>query len=132
MPIYKSIDTQWYNDFYGQKSNDRFHIILSMSNGPGNYGPSVTDKENVHNVFSVMGAWVTDSVGMVVYPPELILPILIHEFNHSFINFDPEMFRTSGEQIYAAVGEQMARQAYGQWSIVLTEAMVGVFNRYYS
>ena len=32
------------------------------------------------------------------------------------------MFRTSGEQIYAAVGEQMARQAYGQWSIVLTEA----------
>ena len=67
---------------------------------------------------------VTDSVGMVVYPPELILPILIHEFNHSFINFDPEMFRTSGEQIYAAVGEQMARQAYGQWSIVLTEAMV--------
>lgn len=34
------------------------------------------------------------------------------------------MFRTSGEQIYAAVGEQMARQAYGQWSIVLTEAMV--------
>lgn len=45
MPIYKSIDTQWYNDFYGQKSNDRFHIILSMSNGPGNYGPSVTDKE---------------------------------------------------------------------------------------
>ena len=124
MPIYKSIDTQWYNDFYGQKSNDRFHIILSMSNGPGNYGPSVTDKENIHNVFSVMGAWVTDSVGMVVYPPELILPILIHEFNHSFINFDPEMFRTSGEQIYAAVGEQMARQAYGQWSIVLTEAMV--------
>ena len=97
MPIYKSIDTQWYNDFYGQKSNDRFHIILSMSNGPGNYGPSVTDKENIHNVFSVMGAWVTDSVGMVVYPPELILPILIHEFNHSFINFDPEMFRTSGE-----------------------------------
>lgn len=71
-----------------------------------------------------MGAWVTDSVGMVVYPPELILPILIHEFNHSFINFDPETFRTSGEQIYAAVGEQMARQAYGQWSIVLTEAMV--------
>lgn len=95
-----------------------------MGNGSGNYGPSVTDKENVHNVFSIMGAWVTDSVGMVVYPSELILPILIHEFNHSFVSFDPEMFRTSGEQIYAAVGGQMARQAYGQWSIVLTEAMV--------
>lgn len=63
----------------------------------GNYGLSVIDKENVYNVFLVMGVWVIDFVGMVVYLFELILLILIYEFNYLFINFDLEMFCISGE-----------------------------------
>lgn len=124
MPIYENVDIQWYNDFYGHKSDDRFRIILSMSNGGGNYGPSTTDKQGVRNVFSIIGAWMTDPKGMVVYPSQSILPTLIHEFNHSFVKFNHDKFRTSGEQIYSVVGQQMASQAYSNWSITLTEAMV--------
>ena len=124
MPIYESVDVKWYNDFYGHKSKERFRIILSMSNGPGNYGSNTINKQGVRNVFSIMGAWKTNLDGMVIYPPEAVLPTLIHEFNHSFVRFDQEMFRASGQQIYTVVGQQMASQAYGDWPIVLTEAMV--------
>lgn len=124
MPVYENIDVDWYRNFYGQQSNDIFRIILSMSNGGSNYGASVVDKNGVRNVYSVMGAWTTDSTGMVVYPSKNYLATLIHEFAHSFIEFNSDDFRDSGEKIFAVVREQMASQAYGWWPTVIEEAAV--------
>lgn len=124
MPIYNMVDTKWFRDFYGKESSDVFHIILSMSNGGANYGTRTNGKSGERNVYSIMGAWNTDREGMVVYHESDIFSTLIHEFSHSFVAFDYEPFRESGERIHAVVGQQMARQAYGQWPIVLTEAMV--------
>lgn len=124
MPVYENIDVDWYRNFYGQQSDDIFRIILSMSNGGSNYGASVVDKNGVRNLYSVMGAWTTDSTGMVVYPSKNYFATLIHEFAHSFIEFNSDDFRTSGEKIFAAVREQMTAQAYGWWPTVIEEAAV--------
>lgn len=124
MPVYENIDVDWYRNFYGQQSDDIFRIILSMSNGGSNYGASVVDKNGVRNVYSVMGAWTTDSTGMVVYPSKNYFATLIHEFAHSFVEFNSDDFRTSGEKIFATVREQMAAQAYGWWPTVIEEAAV--------
>ncbi|MEG2495617.1 MAG: DUF4932 domain-containing protein [Mucinivorans sp.] len=124
MPIYNHVDLSWYRDFYGRESKDVFRIILAMGNGGGNYGINLTDENRVRNVYSIMGTWDIDSLGMAAYRAGDIFPTLIHEFNHSFAPTFDERFARSGKRIFSVVGPLMAKQAYSNWSTVLTEALV--------
>lgn len=128
LPIYDELDLEWYRNFYGQEPKESYIIINSMSNGGGNYGASVDGKDGHRNVYAIMGSWSVDSVGMIHYPRNAYFPILLHEFNHSFVNHlieaNLDSLRASGEQIIALVGEQMRRQAYGAWQTVFSESLV--------
>lgn len=128
-PVYKTFDLKWYSTLFGVKADDRFSILLSPGCGGHNYGPSYEPPHAKREVFAIMGTWKVDDAGMPVYDEKDYLPILIHEFNHSFVNAllekNASIFEESGKQIYQAMEYEMSRQqAYGNWQIMLNEALV--------
>lgn len=126
--VYAELDLDWYKNFYGKEPNEKFHIISSLGNGGGNYGPSINLPNGKREVYAIMGTWKTDSTGMAQYTIESHFPTLLHEFNHSFVNYlldqDPEPFRENGEVIYSVVKEKMQQGAYSNWETMLNEALV--------
>jgi hypothetical protein len=127
-PIYEQIDLDWYSRFYGKEPSEKFIVINGLGNGGSNYGTSVNIPEKKKEVYAVMGAWTTDSLGMVVFNMDNYFSILLHEFNHSFVNYlldeNKEPFKESGEKIFSILKDEMTRQAYGEWTSVLNEALV--------
>jgi hypothetical protein len=83
--IVENIDFKWFENFYGERPNGDFHLIISLANGPNNYGASIHYDNGEEEIYAVIGSWTTDSVGNPVYSPN-ILSTVIHEFNHSFCN----------------------------------------------
>lgn len=127
-PVYKTLDLDWYQSFYGKKAEENFNIIISPSCGGGNYGPSYTLPNAKKEVFAIMGTWKVDESGMPVYEKDEYLPTILHEFSHSFVNpllaKHNESFKENGKNIYKAVGYEMNQQAYGNWQTMLNEALV--------
>jgi len=128
-PAYEKLDLNWYSSFYGKKANENFNLIVSIGCGAQNYGPSYMLPDAKKEVFAIMGTWKVDESGMPVYEQDEYFPTIVHEFNHSFINpllaKYKESFEESGKGIYKAVEYEMSRQqAYGNWEIMLNEALV--------
>lgn len=127
-PVYEQLDIKWYKAFYGQEPKERFKIIIGLGNGGANYGVSLNYKNQGRDVHAIMGAWNVDSAGMVSFNKKEYLPTLIHEFNHSFVNWlmekHRETFQESGEKLFEVVGTKMKAQAYGNWTTMLNEALV--------
>jgi len=128
-PVYEKLDLNWYQSFYGRKEDENFSIIISIGSGAHNYGPSYILPNAKKEVFAIMGTWKVDESGMPVYKQDEYLPTIIHEFNHSFVNpilaKQKESFDESGKGIYKAEEYEMSRQqAYGNWEIMLNEALV--------
>jgi hypothetical protein len=117
LPVYKNLDLNWYTSFYGKEPSEKFIIVIGMGNGNGNYGVSFDNPKGVREVYSILGTGSCD-----------YLPIVIHEFNHSFVNYlldkNREEFRSNGEKIFSTVNKVMKRQAYGSWETMLNEALV--------
>lgn len=128
LPVYNHLDLDWYKEFYGKEPNEEFKIVIGLGNGGGNYGRSIDLPGGQREVYAIMGTWKTDSTGMAEYTRESHFPTLLHEFNHSFVNYllneNPEPFRKNGEIMYEAVQEKMKRGAYGDWQTMLNEALV--------
>lgn len=127
--VYKALDLNWFQSFYGSKADENFKIILSPGCGGNNYGPSFTLPNGKKNVFAIMGTWRVDEAGLPVYGKEEYLPLMVHEFCHSFVNHlldtRRDLFEESGKEIYKAVEEEMSKkQAYGSWQIMQYEALV--------
>ncbi|MDN3707021.1 DUF4932 domain-containing protein [Myroides ceti] len=128
LPIYEHLDRSWYPKFYGKEPNENFIIINGLGNGGGNYGPSINLPNGKRDVYAIMGTWKTDSLGMAEFTIENYFPTLLHEFNHSFVNYllqkNPEPFRANGEKIYKVVAGEMQNQAYADWETMVNEALV--------
>jgi hypothetical protein len=128
-PVYKTLDLNWFQSFYGKKADENFNIIISPGCGDQNYGPSYMLPNAKKEVFAIMGTWKVDESGMPVYKQDEYLPTIIHEFNHPFVNpilaKHKDSFEESGKGIYKAVEYEMSRQqAYGDWQTMLNEALV--------
>ena len=127
LKIYGKLDIEWYQRFYGQEPKGEFVILIGLGNGGANYGV-----KNIQNdkeiVYSVMGTWNTDSLGLPTYDVDDNFPTLVHEFNHSFINhivkiYHPEL-EHSGNIIFAEVKDKMDKQGYGDWQTMYNESLV--------
>ena len=128
-PAYEKLDLNWFHSFYGEKDNENFNLVVSIGCGGGNYGTSYTLPNAKKEVFAIVGTWRIDESGMPVYEQNEYLPTIVHEFNHSFVNplliKYKESFEESGKEIYKAFEYEMSRQqAYGNWHIMLNEALV--------
>ena len=127
--VYKTLDLNWFQSFYGKKADEDFNIIISPGCGGHNYGPSYSLPNSKKKVFAIMGTWKVDESGMPIYNKEDYLPLIVHEFNHSFVNSllakYKDSFEESGKEIFKAEEYEMSsQQAYGNWQIMLDEALV--------
>lgn len=127
-PVYEKLDLNWFHSFYGEKDNENFNLFISIGCGDHNYGTSYTPSNAKKEVFAIMGTWKVDESGMPVYNQSEYLPIIVHEFNHTFVSpllaKHNESFEESGKEIYKAVEYEMSQQAYANWQIMLNEALV--------
>ncbi len=128
LPIYEQIDIDWYRSFFGSIPNEEFKIVTGLGNGGQNYGAPVQLANNKKEVYAILGASRTDSLGMVVFPEEAYLHTLIHEFSHSFVNHlvdnNITALEESGKKLFEPVQEKMRRQNYGHWTIMMYETLV--------
>ncbi|CAM3797628.1 DUF4932 domain-containing protein [Flavobacterium gelidilacus] len=128
LPIYNELDLNWYKSFYGKEPNEKFIIVNALGNGTGNYGPDIQFKNGKREVYAIIGTWKVDSLGFAKFDKEIYFSTLLHEFNHSFINYLTEIHKTelekSGKEIFEVVEEQMNKQSYGKWEIMINESLV--------
>lgn len=125
--IYDSLDISWYKDFFGKDPDENFNIVLGLGNGGGSYGPHINYKDKKNDVYAIVGTWNFDSIGIPVYAKNY-LPLLIHEFNHSFvnqlINKNLTPLEASGKILFKEVKSKMKSQAYSCWETMIIESLV--------
>ncbi|MBN1971188.1 MAG: DUF4932 domain-containing protein [Candidatus Delongbacteria bacterium] len=125
--ILDEVDFNWFEKFYREKENGDFNLILSMSNGPSNYGPKLNLKNNSEEIYAIIGTTIEDEKGYPDYNFN-IFSTLIHEFNHSFSNPIVEknysQLMPIAEKFYKVVNAEMARQAYGSAKTMMYELFV--------
>ncbi len=126
--LFKELDIDWYYKYYGKSPNESFNIIIGLGIGENNFGPSIDLPDGSRKVYAIIGADSFDGTGKPIFPMDEYLPTLIHEFNHSFINYLTEMNKLSlshsGEIIYENQSVKMKRQKYGEWKTMISESMV--------
>ena len=97
----------WYSKFYGKEAQEKFVIIIGFCNGGGNYGIDRHQEGEIKEVYAVVGYYVNKE-GIPQYNADY-LPTLIHEFNHSFINYlldmedNREAMKETGESLLASI-----------------------------
>lgn len=126
--LFKELDIDWYYKYYGKLPNESFNIIIGLGNGGNNFGSSIELPNGSRKVYAIIGADSFDGTGVPLFPTDAYLPTLIHEFNHSFINYLTEAYKTSlnnsSEIIYENQSVKMKRQAYSEWKTMISESMV--------
>lgn len=126
--LFKKLDISWYYKFYGKAPNESFNVIIGLGNGGGNYGPHLTLPNHSQKVYAIIGSGSFDSTGTPAYESASYLPTLIHEFNHSFINYLTDRYEKQlsapGETIFKKESSKMTRQAYTTPSTMMSEALV--------
>ena len=82
----------------------KYSIILGMQNGNGNYGLTVTHRDNTKEYIAILGASSNWWSNTPTYSDYWIIPTIVHEFCHSYINplvdEDYEKIRTAADQIF--------------------------------
>lgn len=122
------VDFGWYPRFYGSAPDLKYHLILGMNNGGGNYGPRLVEPGGHMELFSIIGCWTHDDAGMPTYPEDRgYVSTIIHEFNHSFVN--PAVAEhwsefSGAEPVFKVAADQLRRQAYGNAETMVDESLV--------
>ncbi len=126
--VLTDFDLGWYRSFYGEAPPERFHLILGLNNGGGNYGPRLVHPGRGEELFSIVGCWTADSAGAPAFPSRTAyLGTVVHEFNHSFVN--PAVRARQAElgfadAVYRPVAAEMQAMGYATPEIMLDESLV--------
>ena len=133
--VMKYFDQDWYARFYGTEPGELFRIIIGFTNGGHNYGSSRQLPGMPKESFSVSGYWIHPQTdyGSVLDPEnakKYAAPILIHEFNHSFVN--PLIENEKNAARFGDIPQRMldqnynimSQQAYGEGKTVFNETIV--------
>jgi hypothetical protein len=127
--ILKDVDFQWFEKYYGEILQGEFKLIISLSNGGSNYGPSLHFKDGKEEIYAIIGTWATDSADNPVYSPR-VTDLIIHEFNHSFCNplvyMHKQELLPKAEEAYRLNRSKFDQQAYGSGVTVMCEMLVRV------
>lgn len=131
--VMPGFNEKWYGEFYGTEADEKFDVAVGFLNGGNNYGVKRSLPGQTTEVFAVMGYVKRASDGLTSYAaqPDIYLNILVHEFNHSFINHliaEGTAYRRdlqpAGEGLFEMCSQIMGWQAYGDWATVINESLV--------
>jgi hypothetical protein len=128
MPVYEALDVNWYNQYYGEQPEGSLNVIIGLGLGGGNYGPKLKYPDGKEDIYAVMGTWSIDSTNNPFFIVDDYLPTLIHEFNHSYVNYLTHKyekdFEGSGLKLYELIKAGMGNQHYTSWQTMMNEALV--------
>jgi hypothetical protein len=122
-------DQNWYLNYYGDHSV-AYKAVIGLGEGGANYGPDVKPINQKKLVYAIVGSWTFDENGKPLYPKNVYLSFLIHEFNHSFIDYlldadsNAKQLNASGEILLANKRNEMKREGYTDWQSVINESLV--------
>ncbi len=126
--IDKEAHLEWFDEFFGAKPAAEFYIYLGITNGPSCYGPNIK-LNGKEKYYCILGVWNFALLGFG--EPRFdknVLPIVIHEFCHSYANPIVDAHKSEiekpGKRVYSLVSKQMERNAYGNWQTVMRESLV--------
>ncbi len=112
----------WYNRFYGMDSSELFHVIIGFTYGDNNNSVHRQLEGKPRESFAIMGYWINRTSWDAT--------LLIHEFNHSFVNpllddaANRAMMEKIGTKMLQFAQPAMERQDYNNWEIVINESIV--------
>nr|WP_320119881.1 DUF4932 domain-containing protein [uncultured Marinifilum sp.] len=124
--ISNSINLLWFERFFACAPKGKYNVVLSFTNW-GNYGPKITNKSGIEDIYSILSASSADSLGYPIYKTNK-KQTLVHEFCHSFCNqlgekYYPEM-ESKAQELYLSVLKLMNSQAYGSAQTMINEILV--------
>jgi len=122
--ITDNIDYLWFKKFFGEADITRFRIVPSCVSEQGNYGTRCYFKDGSAEYYAIVCTRGPDAV----YQENSYIPLIIHEFSHSFCNPHVKKYldelRPSVERVWSFIEDQMAMQAYGSPDTLLYEYLV--------
>lgn len=123
----RKVDASWFAEFFGAKATASFTIHPGLLLGGHNYGVGVRHADGREEITPCIGCWEYDDDGVPTFP-DSVLPTVVHEFCHSYVNpvvdAHGNAFEAPGEELFPRVRAAMERQAYGRWRIVMYESIV--------
>ncbi len=128
--VMSKFNQSWYYQYYGVKPNEQFNIVIDCSNIDENYGATTNSPGERKQIYAIMGCWNFDKEGIAVFNVDNYLPILIHEFNHAFINPLLDKYKTnetlesSATKLLNTMKTEMQNMAYNDWQILINESLV--------
>jgi hypothetical protein len=125
----KEAHLDWFDAYFGPRSQAGFTVALGLLNGGGCYGPHFRAADGREELYCVLGVWQTDKQGLPAFTRDA-LGTVVHEFCHSYANpliaRHQSELRASGDVLYQLVAERMRSQAYGNAQTMLHESLVRV------
>jgi hypothetical protein len=123
----KEAHLEWFDAYFGKRPQASFTVALELLNGGGCYGPHFRAADGREELYCVLGVWQTDKQGLPEFT-RVALPIVVHEFCHSYANPLVEHhlaeLRPSGDALFEQVAAKMRSQAYGSGQTLLNESLV--------
>lgn len=125
--VAENVRMPWFQTFFGERPKARFHVVLGLLNGPGNYGPSALAPDGNEDLYAILGCWQKHANGGPAYDATVV-PTLVHEYCHSFCNPVVEAHEKAllkaGDALFARTAQAMKNQAYAGGHTVLCESLV--------
>ena len=116
----------WFKTFFQSDSISKFTVMVSMLTNGYFYGPYVKLPNGNLERYAVIGVGPLDQDGLPVFG-KFVLPYVIHEFSHSFINpiVDKHIAQLAdvGQQLFEHVENDLPK-TYSSWKIMLYESLV--------
>lgn len=125
--VSENANVGWFASFFGERPSAEFVIVPLLVNASGNFGVRLRSDGRDLELYAVLGVGTADSSGIPTFDARLV-PTLVHEFNHSFVNEVVDPFAgalaSAGARVYATVAAPMRAQAYGGWKTMIDESLV--------
>ncbi|MBO4619052.1 MAG: DUF4932 domain-containing protein [Victivallales bacterium] len=127
--INQKVDYGWFSSYFGSSSGSTtFRVVLSLLVGPHNYGCNAQLKDGGTLLSPVIGCCRVDENGTFFYYEKAVLPIVIHEFCHSYCNPLMDRFWSSmsqtAEKVFQQTAQQLVQSAYGLATTMMYETFV--------
>jgi hypothetical protein len=126
--ILNSMNFGWFESFYGKKRESHYNVFVGLLNGTFSYGPKVEYPNGEEEFFAIMANYLVDKDGLPIFDSKQMLPTVVHEFNHSYINNliikDSAFLKPLGEKIFKRVEYRMQKNSYYSWQTTLYESLV--------
>ena len=104
----------WHAEFFGYYP-ENFLMYLALHNGSCSYGYPVFYSDGETEFVSLIGGRFPDKEGIPTYPGDWFLPLIIHEYAHSYINplikSHAKEFRELGEALLVTQRAKMQQES---------------------